>query len=102
MPRPAKVAAASGFLRHIELCPSPTFRYYCGFSQKGQSATIGPLEPQKAPAYFNDALCDAERLLKYAAEIGIDVTADTRGAILRARTASTEGWPEQTAADLLA
>jgi hypothetical protein len=67
-----------------------------------QSATIGPLEPQKAPAYFNDALCDAERLLKYAAEIGIDVTADTRGAILRARTASTEGWPDQTAADLLA
>ena len=28
--------------------------------------------------------CDAERLLKYAAEIGIDVTPETRGAILRA------------------
>jgi hypothetical protein len=66
------------------------------------SATIGPLESQKSPAYFNDALCDAERLLKYAAEIGIDVTPETRGAILRARTASTEGWTEQTAADLLA
>jgi hypothetical protein len=67
-----------------------------------QSATTGLLESQKTPPYFNDALCDAERLLKYAAEIGIDVTGDTRGAILRARTAATEGWTEQIAADLLA
>jgi hypothetical protein len=66
------------------------------------SATTGLLESQKTPAYFNDALCDAERLLKYAAEIGIDVTPDTRGAILRARTASTEGWTEDVAANLLA
>ena len=66
------------------------------------SVTTGPLESQKPPAYFNDALCDAERLLKYAAEIGIDVTPDTRGSILRARTASTEGWTEDVAANLLA
>jgi hypothetical protein len=66
------------------------------------SSTTGPLDPQTSPQYFNDALNDAERLLKYAAEIGIDVTADTRAAILRARTASTQGWSEQVAADLLA
>jgi hypothetical protein len=66
------------------------------------SATIGPLESRKPPAYFSDALCDAERLLKYAAEIGIDVTPETRGAILRARTASTEDWTDAVAADLLA
>ena len=66
------------------------------------SATTGSLNSQTTPQYFHDALCDAERLLKYAAEIGIDVTADTRGAILRARSASTESWSEQTAADLLA
>jgi len=65
-------------------------------------ATTGSLESQKNPAYFNDALCDAERLLKYAAEIGIDVTPDTRGAVLRARTAYTEGWTEDVAANLLA
>ena len=67
-----------------------------------QLATTGPLESQKTPPYFNDALCDAERLLKYAAEIGIDVTPETRGAVLRARTASTEGWTEDVTADLLA
>jgi hypothetical protein len=66
------------------------------------SATTGSPESQKTPAYFNEALCDAERLLKYAAEIGIDVTPETRGAILRARTASTEGWTEDIAANLLA
>jgi hypothetical protein len=65
-------------------------------------ATTGSLESQKNPAYFNDALCDAERLLKYAAGIGIDVTPDTRGAILRARTAYTDGWTEDVAANLLA
>jgi len=45
-------------------------------------AISGPLEQENTPAYFDEALCDAERLLKYAAEIGIDVTGDTRGAIL--------------------
>ncbi len=66
------------------------------------SATTGPLNSQTTPQYFNEALNDAERLLKYAAEIGIDVTPETRGAILRARSACTQGWTEQAAADLLA
>lgn len=54
------------------------------------------------PAYIDEALQDAERLLKYAAEIGIDVDADTRDHILQARAASCAGWNEETTANLLA
>jgi hypothetical protein len=39
------------------------------------------------PAYFGEALEDAERLLKYAAESGIDIEGDTRDHILQARSA---------------
>ena len=53
------------------------------------------------PGYFDEALKDAERLLKYAAEIGIDIDADTRDHILEARTAGGIGWSEQSAANLL-
>ena len=56
----------------------------------------------RPPAYFSDALCDAERLLKYAAEIGIAVDPETRSAILRARTAYPHGWTEEIAASMLA
>jgi hypothetical protein len=38
------------------------------------------------PAYFTDALDDAERLLSYAAENGIDVDDKTRSSILDARS----------------
>lgn len=55
----------------------------------------------KPPAYFKEALEDAERLLKYAAEIGIDIDADTRSAILQARAAFPGGWTEDMAAKLL-
>jgi hypothetical protein len=56
-----------------------------------------------SPPYFHEALEDAERLLKYAAEIGIDVDADTRDHILQARAASGGvGWNEGTVANLLA
>ena len=47
-----------------------------------QADTNGPLDSRKPPSYFGEALSDAERLLKYAAEIGIDVDSDTRSAIL--------------------
>jgi len=57
---------------------------------------------QKPPEYFTDALEDAERLLKYAAENGVEVDATTRNSILDARAAVTTGWNEQLAADLLA
>lgn len=53
------------------------------------------------PAYFDEALADGERLLKYAAEIGIDVDAETRDHILQARAASAGEWNEQTTANLL-
>ena len=54
------------------------------------------------PAYFGEALQDAERLLKYAAEIGIDIDADTRDHVLQARAAGDVGWNEQMTAQLLA
>jgi hypothetical protein len=53
------------------------------------------------PAYFDEALQDAERLLKYAAEIGIDINADTRDHILQARAASSVAWNEEITANLL-
>ncbi len=53
------------------------------------------------PAYFGEALNDAERLLKYAAESGVEIDNDTRDHILEARAASISGWNEVTAANLL-
>ena len=55
-----------------------------------------------APAYFAVALNDAERLLRYAAEIGVDVDDNTRNSILEARATFSGGWNEKTAANLLA
>ncbi len=55
-----------------------------------------------SPAYFDEALRDAERLLKYAAEIGIEVDAGTRDAVLMARSQRHLGWDHETAAKLLA
>lgn len=54
------------------------------------------------PAYFIDALDDAERLLKYSAEMGIEVDDNTRNSVLEARAAVTAGWSERIAANLLA
>jgi len=54
-----------------------------------------------APGYFQEALDDAERLLKYAAEMGIDVDAETRTAVLHARAISPANWTEDVAANLL-
>ena len=54
------------------------------------------------PAYFKDALEDAERLLKYASEAGIPVEDDVRNHILEARLASSTTWDEENAANLLA
>jgi len=63
---------------------------------KGVTATFAV-----PPAYFGEALEDAERLLKYAAEFGIDIDEDIRDHILKARSAITIGWDEETAANLL-
>jgi hypothetical protein len=57
--------------------------------------------PTASPASFKDALTDAERLMKYAAETGVEVSADTRAAVLLARSTPTENWTEPIIADLL-
>ena len=55
------------------------------------------------PAYFTDsALKDAERLLAYAAQLGIEVDETTRNSVLEARAAVTAGWSKETASNLLA
>jgi hypothetical protein len=54
------------------------------------------------PLYVREALDDAERLLKYAAETGVDVDTATRDHILEARAASGGVWTEEIVANLLA
>jgi hypothetical protein len=63
---------------------------------KGAAAEFAP------PAWFGEALDDAERLLKYTAESGIEIDREVRDHILEARSALTSGWDEQTTANLLA
>jgi hypothetical protein len=53
------------------------------------------------PPYFDEALDDAERLLKYAAEIGVEVDDDVRDAVLRARIHGTADESEETTSRLL-
>ncbi len=61
-----------------------------------------PVFYANAPNYFAEALKDAERLLKYAAENGLDLDTETRDHILQARSAHNgAGWTEETAANLL-
>jgi hypothetical protein len=64
--------------------------------------STGPQDHHKPPAYVCGAIEDAERLMKYAAEIGVEVSPETRSAILHARAAYTAGWNEEIAATLLA
>ncbi len=63
-----------------------------------------PADPHspKPPAYFATTVEKSERLLQYAAEVGIDVDPAIREAILRGRTACTGGWTEEIVANLLA
>ena len=44
------------------------------------------------PAYLFAALEDAESLLKYAAEAGIEIEDKIRNYVLQARTAGSSGW----------
>lgn len=57
--------------------------------------------PTASPASFKDALTDAERLMKYAAETGVEVSPDTRAAVLLARSTPPENWTESIIANLL-
>jgi hypothetical protein len=51
---------------------------------------------------YGEALEDAERLLKYAAESGVAVDDATRDSILEARATGRDKWNEKTVANLLA
>jgi hypothetical protein len=53
------------------------------------------------PPYFNEALEHAERLLKYAAETGVELDDETRNAIVQARTDHTAAGSEEATARLL-
>ena len=61
-------------------------------------------EPHAADsaAPFGEALDDAERLLKYAAEIGIEIDTETRSAIIHARAVPSSEWTEDITSALLA
>jgi hypothetical protein len=63
-----------------------------------ETATTAPAD---RPTYLRGALEDAERLLRYVAEAGIDIDDDVRKDILHARSAGSEAQPEETAANLL-
>lgn len=70
-------------------------------TEPGNGTTPNSPVYAEPPAYFADVLEDAERLLKYAAEFGIEIDQATRDHVLQARTASVSGWSEQTAANLI-
>lgn len=57
--------------------------------------------PTDCPSSFVDALTDAERLLKYAAETGVAVDGATRAAVLLARSTPVESWTEPITDGLL-
>jgi hypothetical protein len=60
-----------------------------------------PVSPLSGADYLNEKLQDAERLLTYAAETGIDIKSDVRENVLNARKTAPE-WDGKTAANLLA
>jgi hypothetical protein len=65
------------------------------------NASIEGATSSVPPAYLAEALNDAERLLKYAAETGTNIDDDIRNYVLRGRAATSNGWNEETAANLL-
>lgn len=68
----------------------------------GMPDVHGPLATYaELPGYFLEALTDAERLLKYAAETGVEIDDATRDHVLQARAAHVSEWTEETAANLL-
>jgi hypothetical protein len=54
-----------------------------------------------APSLYVDALEDAERLLKYAAEVGIEIDPQVRKNVLEARAVEVTEWTQITVANLL-
>src|SRR5271168_2170355 len=64
--------------------------------------TQDEVDDPRVSTYFVEALEDAERLLKYAAETGVDIDPPTRSAILHARAVPPDQWTEDMSASLLA
>lgn len=58
-------------------------------------------DPNASPSTFDDALVDAELLLKYAAETGVEVDPAVRAAVLQARSAPSGTWTEPVIDNLL-
>ena len=58
-------------------------------------------DPVTSPAHFKDSLIDAERLLKYAAETGVEVDVSVRAAVLQARSLPYSQWTEVIIENLL-
>ncbi|MBV9443797.1 MAG: hypothetical protein JO217_14035, partial [Acidobacteriaceae bacterium] len=58
-------------------------------------------KPIKPPDYLSTILEDAERLLKHAADCGIQIQSCIRDPILRARMNEAAGWSEEVLSDLL-
>jgi hypothetical protein len=65
------------------------------------SVVPSPTPATEAAEYFAEALDDAERLMKYVAESGIDIDDDVRKSVLHARATSMSEYREDTAANLL-
>src|SRR5271168_3604137 len=64
--------------------------------------TQDEVDDPRVSTYFVEALEDAERLLKYAAETGVDIDPPTRSAVLHARAVPSAQWTEEMSASLLA
>jgi hypothetical protein len=62
---------------------------------------MGNLDAATSESYLEEALQDAERLLKYAAEVGVDVEPGVRHDIVQARTVSGGVWNDEAATSLL-
>jgi hypothetical protein len=61
-----------------------------------------PARYENPPKYLNEALEDAERLLKYASEFGVSIEDELRDHILHARAVGVVNWTEEVAANVLA
>ena len=60
-----------------------------------------PARYENPPKYLDEALEDAERLLKYASEFGVSIEDELRDHILHARALGVVNWTEDVAANVL-
>jgi hypothetical protein len=81
--------------------PDPTGTIDAPIIPAGNAPQPSPVFAE-TPAYLNESLADAERLLQYAAESGIAVDDATRDHVLEARLAAPDKWTEEIAANLIA